>query len=91
MWQHVKSLEISRDSYYNTSAVADYERSRRYQSLPTDSVGYNPRLCSNELYRLRAFSISPKGALIKHGDQLASRRPRSSAGSTANTSRQASR
>ena len=36
------------------------------------------------MYRLRSFSISPKGALIKHGDQF---RSRSSAGSTANTSR----
>ncbi len=77
--------------FFCTNVVSDYERSRRYQSLPTDSVGYNPRLCSNELYRLRAFSISPKGALIKHGDQMASRKPRSSNGSTANTSRQASR
>ena len=63
--------------------------------LLTESVtpehGYTPRH-ANEIYRLRAFSISPKGALIKHGDHMASRRSRqSSAGSTTNTSRQASR
>ena len=64
--------------------VADHERNRRFCSLPEQ--GYNPRH-TNEIYRLRAFSISPKGALIKHGDQIASRRSKSSNGSTANTSR----
>ena len=66
---------------------------RRYQSLPD---GYNPRNAHNGgrggggdnsdemIYRLRQFSTSPKGALIKHGDQI---RSKSSAGSTANTSR----
>ena len=48
----------------------------------------DPHLAGGEtdamMYRLRSFSISPKGALIKHGDQI---RSRSSAGSTANTSR----
>lgn len=65
--------------------MADYElerQQRRYCSLPVH--GYNPRHhAPNEIYRLRAFSISPKGALIKHGDQIAQRRPRSSTGSTA--------
>ncbi|XP_059088490.1 serine/arginine repetitive matrix protein 2-like [Tigriopus californicus] len=76
-----------RTSNFLELPVADYQmRQRRYCSLPEN--GYNPR---NEIYKLRAFSISPKGALIKHGDQLASRRSRSSAGSTANTSRTPSR
>lgn len=83
----IKLIEVNQrtqDNIYDAFAVADYEmRQRRYCSLPENGC-YNPR---NEIYRLRAFSISPKGALIKHGDQLASRRSRSSAGSTANTSR----
>ena len=72
------------------------QHQRRYQSLPD---GYNPRAARRAgaggavgaggendemIYRLRQFSISPKGALIKHGDQI---RAKSSAGSTANTSR----
>ena len=42
----------------------------RICSLPAE--GYNPR-CSQELYRLRSFSIK-KGRLIKHGDSMESRK-----------------
>ena len=79
--------------------MSDYEarqkRERRYQSLPEEglstSTGYNPRqIHSNEIYRLRAFSISPNGALINHGDQIATRtnyKTSTSNNSTANTTR----
>ena len=77
--------------------VSDYElrqqRDRRFQSLPEEGLntsGYNPRqIHSNEIYRLRAFTISPNGALVNHGDQMATRKSRTSTGnnSTANTTR----
>ena len=79
------------------STVSDYElrqkRERRYQSLPEEVAGfsgYNPRqIHANEIYRLRAFSISPNGALINHGDQIATRKPKTSnsSNSTTNTTR----
>ena len=68
-------------------------RDRRFQSLPDEGLNtnvYNPRqIDPNEICRLRAFSISPDGALIKLGDQFAARTPKTSTGnnSTANTSR----
>ena len=87
---------ISLIEMYNFVIVSDYElrqkRERRYQSLPEEgrNTGYNPRqIHSNEIYRLRAFSISPNGALINHGDQIATRKPRTttSNNSTTNTTR----
>ena len=76
--------------------MSDYElrqkRERRYQSLPEEGLntsGYNPRqVHSNEIYRLRAFSIAPNGTLINHGDQLATRKSNNTSNnSTANTTR----
>ena len=81
---------------HNFITVSDYElrqkRERRYQSLPEEGMntGYNPRqIHSNEIYRLRAFSISPNGALINHGDQIATRKHKTSnsSNSTTNTTR----
>ena len=79
----------------NFVTVSDYEvrqnRERRFQSLPDqgDNMAYNPReIHSNEIYRLRAFSISPRGSLINHGDQIAIRKRKTSTdNSTANTTR----
>ncbi len=77
-----------RTSNFLELPVCDYEmrQQRRHCSLPERA--YNPRHSPNEFYRLRSFSIKPNGGLVKHGDLIASRRrSRSSAGSTANTSR----
>jgi len=76
-----------RTSNFLELPLSDYEmRQRRYCSLPESA--YNPRHLPNELYRLRSFSIKANGSVVKHGDQIATRRKsRSSAGSTTNTSR----
>ena len=87
--ENPKELFAEKPLKFTVITVSDYEmRQRRYCSLPESASAYNPRNLPNELYRLRSFSIKPNGSLIKHGDQIATRRKsRSSAGSTTNTSR----
>lgn len=57
----------------------------RVCSLPADTSQYNPRV-SEDLYRLRTFSIS-RGTVVNCGDSIISRRSRSNTSVNSTTSR----
>lgn len=57
----------------------------RVCSLPADTSQYNPRV-SEDLYRLRTFSIS-RGTVVNCGDSIISRRSRSNTSMNSTTSR----
>ena len=72
----------SNSEYFNYS-VPDHIRPR-VCSLPEKA--YNPRL-SDDLYRLRTFSITNKGGVVNCGDSIINRRSRSNTSVNSTASR----
>lgn len=79
----MKGIEIHMNGYIDL--VVEHARPR-VCSLPEKP--YNPRL-SDDLYRLRTFSITTKGGVVNCGDSICNRRSRSNTSVNSTNSRYA--